>query len=151
MTILKKGITGFDSAIGISENEIRIFIKRFAFPFMPDFESAIPPSSSANFWKVPFISKEDNSEFYMLINSTKWNLALVTKESTWMNHNYLVFPHELYLQIRSIRGPELPMNPQILERAFDKKELHELGKNEIEQIKYWKSQTIGDVIFNGFD
>jgi hypothetical protein len=151
MTILKKGITGFDSAVDISENEVRTFIKRFAFPFIPDFKSVTPPSPSSNFWTVPFTNKENNSEFNMLINSSNWNLALVTKSSTWMNHEYLEFPHKLYLQIRSIRGPELPMNPQILERTFDKEELNELGKSEIEQIKYWKSKTIGEIIFNGFD
>lgn len=151
MTLLKKGITGFGCYGGISEKEIRRFLSRFRRPFVPDFEGLIPPSVDSNFWRVPFINKDDNSEFDMLINSTHWNLALVTKESTWMNHEYLEFPYGLCLQIRSVEGTELPMNPQILNRRFEKEDLHELDQSELDQMKYWKSRTIGDVIFNGFD
>jgi hypothetical protein len=151
MTILKKGITGLDSVEPITESEIRGFLEKISYPFVPDFKNALPPSPSSNFWRMPIVNKQDNSEFDMLINSTHWNLAIVTKESTWMNLEYLTFPWELYEQIRSVRGPELPMNPQTLERSFGKEELNELSKSELDQLKYWKSRTIGDVIFNGFD
>lgn len=151
MTVLKKGITGFDSVIDFTEKEIKEFLKRFSHPFIPDFSRLLPPTPSSNFWRISFVNNGVDSDFDMLINSTHWNLALVTKESAWMNHEYLNFPEGLYLQIRTIRGPELPMNKLILERTFNKEELSELSKSEIEQLKYWKSRTIGDIIFNSYD
>ncbi|MCH2231259.1 MAG: hypothetical protein MK105_13025 [Crocinitomicaceae bacterium] len=68
-----------------------------------------------------------------------------------MNHEYIDFPLELTRQLEIGREEVQLLTRQILELRLDRSELSELGKSELEQIKYWKCNTVGDVVFNGFD
>lgn len=149
--LLKKGITGIDSSEYASEDEVREYLKRFSYPYIPQTDKIESPTPSTNYWRIPFESQKKEFEFDLLINSSQWNLALVTKESKWMDLEFLPFNEDLYLQIRSIKDKGLPMNPDLLKRKLKDYDLSNLGEGEIKQIEYWNSQTIGDIVFNGYD
>ena len=78
-------------------------------------------------------------------------MALITKDSSWMNHEYIDFPIELVQQINSGREDTRLLTKEILEGRLDRSELTQLSKAELEQIKYWKCNTVGEIVFNGFD
>lgn len=149
--LLKKGITGIDSSEYASEEQIREYLKRFSYPYIPQTEKIEPPTPSNNYWRIPFVSNTNGYEFDLLINSSHWNLALVTKESKWMKLEFLPFKEDLYLQIRSVKDKGLPMIPSLLKRNLKDYDLSDLGNEEIKQIEYWNSLTVGDIVFNGYD
>ncbi len=135
----------------LASYQLSHFLKTIKFPFIPDFKNCIAPHQSSNFWVVPIVNLLDFCEFNLIINSSYWYLALITRESSWMNHEYIDFPLELTRQLELGRKEVQLLTKQILELRLDRSELSELGKSELEQIKYWKCNTVGDVIFNGFD
>lgn len=151
MSILKKGITGFNTEATITEKQVKTFLNRITYPFDVDYNNIQAPNTSSNYWRVPYFDSSENEHFDLLINSTLWYLAIVSKKSSWMNLDFLNFSPDMYHQIRSIGGPEMLMQKQILDRDIEPQDLEELDKSEIEQITYWKSRTIGEVMFNGYD
>lgn len=151
MNAFKKGITGFNSQDHHSKEEIISFLQEIAFPYFVDFKSIIPPSLSSNFWSVSITNGRNKEVFDLLINSSYWYLALIEKGGAWLNHTYIDFPEDLLTQLKAVSRDVFPMSNDELNRVFKEEELSVLDAKEIEQIKYWKSKTIGGVVFNGYD
>ena len=151
MILLKKGITGFNNQSTITNEMVSSFLKKIQFPFVPDSSKISAPNQSANFWRIPIKNLTSKNEFDLLINSSFWYLCLVTKESSWMDMQYLNFPKELTQQIENQKETEILLEKFDLESVFSDSELNQLDKTEIKQVKYWKSKTIGEIIFNGYD
>jgi hypothetical protein len=85
------------------------------------------------------------------LNIYYWIISSVTIESSWMNLEFINFDNQLKSQILNFK-PEIEiLNVDILNLTASEIEIENLGKKEIEQIKYWNSKTYGEIIFNGFD
>jgi hypothetical protein len=41
--------------------------------------------------------------------------------------------------------------PEVLALTYGKADIAELSGRELQQIRYWKSYTLGEIIFNGYD
>ena len=103
---------------------------------------------SQNYVRYQFINAEGNQRFDMLVNVHYPVYCGVAENSSWMNLTFL----ELSEHFRSYFEPEFQyLNPQYLSTSFSQSDLSELNRTEVEQIKYWKSKTFGDIVFNGYD
>ncbi|SFT79437.1 hypothetical protein SAMN05216474_2365 [Lishizhenia tianjinensis] len=151
MNTFRKGIIGFNSQSHHSRDEIISFLQQIVFPYFIDFKSLVPPSDSSNFWQVTVSNVKNKVAFDLLINSTYWYLALVEEKGSWMNNKYIDFPEDLLTQLKGVPIDVFPMSNDELNRIFKEEELSALDDIEIEQIKYWKSKTVGEVVFNGYD
>lgn len=151
MNAFKKGITGYNSQNHHSKEEIISLLQEIALPYFVDFKSIMPPSISSNFWSVSITNGRNKEVFDLLINSSYRYLALVEKGGTWMNHTYIDFPEDLLTQLKEVSRNVFLMSNDELNRVIKEEELSVLDEKEIEQIKYWKSKTVGEVVFNGYD
>lgn len=151
MQPLEKGITGFNSESFISKSLVTAFLNNIRHPFIPSFKAIEEPHESSNYWRIPFVNKLDGSEFDLIINSSYWKIALISKQSTWMNLEFITSPPTLIQQTNDLHWKIDFLSPEFLNRTVQPEDLVELNKHELEQIRYWRSQTIGEIIFNGYD
>ncbi len=107
----------------------------------------IPPSASRNYYTLKIIHRHKLKKYIILINSIYSYYCRVEKDE-WMNLHF----KELNEKITSIFGSSFQyLPPKTLNSKFDTKDLINLSKEELNAIKYWKSKTIGQIIFNGYD
>jgi len=65
-----------------------------------------------------------------------------------MNLKFIDFPDKL----RQILQENLTiLDTKSLNKLVTNQDLQELDKIEVDQIKYWNTKKIGEVIFNGYD
>ena len=153
MTILKKGITGFDKPKEINEHsitEIENLIKNIKYPFVKSGEIK-KPNESSNYFRISLINQIENNRFDILINIYYWIISSVKTESNWMNLEFIEVDTQLITQILNFRSEILILNVDVLNQKASKIEMENLGKIEIENIEYWDSETYGEIIFNGYD
>jgi hypothetical protein len=153
MTILKKGITGFDKPKEINEHsiaEIENLIKNIKYPFVKSGEIK-KPNESSNYFRISLINQIENNRFDILINIYYWIISSVKTENSWMNLEFLEVDNQLITQILNFRSEILILNVDVLNQKASKIEMENLGKIEIENIEYWDSETYGEIIFNGYD
>ena len=153
MTILKKGITGFDKPNEINEHsitEIESLIKNIKYPFVKTGEIK-KPNESSNYFRISLINQVENKRFDILLNIYYWIISSVKAQSNWMNIEFLEFDKQLKNQILNFQTEIQILDLNILNQEPTKIEKKNLGKTEIEQIDYWDSKTYGEIIFNGYD
>lgn len=153
MSILKKGITGFDKPKEINEHtaaEIKNLITHIQYPFVVSGEMK-PPNESSNYFRLSLINQMKNNKFDVLLNMYYWVMASVKTESGWMHLDFLEFDNQLKEQLLNFK-PEIEiLNLATLNEKPPEIEKEKLGKTEMEQIEYWKSKTYGEILFNGYD
>jgi hypothetical protein len=153
MTILKKGITGFDKPKEINEHsiaEIENLIKNIKYPFVKTGEIK-KPNESSNYFRISLINQIDNNRFDILLNIYYWIISSVKAESNWMNLEFLEFNNQLKNQILNFHTEIQILDVGTLNQEASRIEKENLRKTEIEQIEYWDSKTYGEIIFNGYD
>ena len=151
MNTLPRGITGFwkMGQSGIPETDKSLIENLF-----DTFES------NSNFWKVRIVEQQPDNNFYLLLVSDK-------------NGNYKIginTTYPLYCGIKSLEDWEtvefcdLPkhitqlipsefteLRTEFLNEPLKSEHITALNKAELEQIKYWKTEKVGNVIFNKYD
>ncbi len=150
---LPKGITGFSNAgepfVGSLDNK---FVKSLAFSIdysqhykLFDFKM---PQISANYFRLTIEDGRTNDVFSILINAHYPFYAAVTKESQWMNLVFIEAP----TAIQNLFAPHFQyLSPKDLGQIVQPEQLILLGESELQQITSWKSERIGDIVFNGYD
>ena len=116
--------------------------------------------SNSNFSKVRLVKQQLDNNFFLLLISDK-------------NDNYKIginTTYPFYCGIKSLEGREtiefcdLPkyitkmipnefteLRTEFLNEPLNSKHISTLNKSELEQIKYWKTEKVGNVIFNKYD
>lgn len=153
MSILKKGVTGFDKPMHIQEHSniaIEDFVRCITHPFMKIGEILLPDGSS-NYFRIHIVHKVQNKKFDILLNQYYWIVACVTSDSTWMNLNFLEFDTQIKNQILSYHSEIEVLNGSFLMQEVSRLAMESLGTTEKEQIEYWEAKTYGQILFNGFD
>lgn len=161
--ILEKGITGFwhekrDEPLSlIGENEIRNLIYQVLERRLKDSKgnqmserlntfTITRPTYDSNYYRIEL--QLIREKFVVLINGYHPYFCGIESDSSWMNLQFVELPE----MIRLIFAPQFKyLSQDDLLQPVKEHHLNELNKVEIEQIRYWKSQTIGEVIFNGYD
>ena len=151
---LKKGITGFGSA---KELLIKPFVdialfKSSLYPIeytgqfkIMDFKDT---EINTNYSRVAIKDKLSNNDFDILVNNYYPYYCGVTSHSAWMNFTFIDLPNE----IRNCLDENFEyLTTTDLNLRVDDENLSELSEPELKQIKYWKSKTFGEIIFNGYD
>ncbi|HAD80588.1 MAG TPA: hypothetical protein DCF99_16150, partial [Flavobacteriaceae bacterium] len=65
---------------------------------------------------------------------------------------FIDFPVELISQLKAeVNSSLILLNPKELNKKVEVSDLELLGETEIKQINYWKSKTLGEIVFNCFD
>lgn len=145
-SILKNGISGFNSSYEImiqDEKQFQAFCYAFAMEVDGIVVSFDTNLTGKNFYSCHIIINEE--DFHVLINSIYPMIAFARK----VDYFDIEFIHnEKYKQFFQNSYRVLNIS-ELNEKLIDKK--HQLNKDELEQINYYKSKTVGEVIFNHWD
>jgi hypothetical protein len=145
--ILKQGITGFGNVDIVTLEEVKVFLKNIKYPYMCSDVGA--PEISTNYYRVNIYNKINGMNFDLLVNAVYYIIAGVTTESTWRELYFIDMPNDFIEQIQD--NKIMILNNERLGSTVPDDELEILTKEEKRQIKYWKSKTYGEIIFNGYD
>lgn len=145
--LLKKGITGFGNASSLSIDEVKTVLKNTRYPYT--YSTIVEPHISSNYFRIEIEDKINKSKFHLLVNSKFYIIAGVTTDSSWGSLIFIDLPNDFIKQIENDDITIVSKNK--LEAKVPKNELEILGKQELNEIKYWKSETYGEIIFNGYD
>ena len=160
---LAKGITGFwhqkqDEPLRlIGENEIRNLIYQVLNRRLKDGKgnqmnerlSAFtidPPTYDTNYYRVELQVMQ--KKIVVLINGNHPYFCGIKSESSWMNLQFVELPDHIRRIFSRVFNY---LSTDILNSPLQSYHLQNLNKVEVEQINYWKSRIIGEVIFNGYD
>lgn len=146
-SILKNGISGFNrnsnEMMNPNEKQFQAFCYAFAMEVDGIVVSFDTNLTGKNFYSCHIIINEE--DFYLLINSIYPMIAFARK----VDYFDIEFIHnEKYKQFFQNSYRVLNIS-ELNEKLIDKK--HRLNKDELEQINYYKSKTVGEVIFNHWD
>ena len=145
--ILKKGITGFSKISSLTIDEVKTMLKNIRYPYI--YSNIVEPQISNNYFRIEIEDKINKLKFSLLINSSYYIIAGVTAESKWLDLQFIDLPIDFTEQIKNDDITITGKNK--LETKVPNSELEILDKQELKQIKYWKCETYGEVIFNGYD
>jgi hypothetical protein len=145
--ILKQGITGFGNVDILTLGEVKDFLKNIKYPYMCS--DVVEPEISTNYYRVNIYNKINGMNFDLLVNAVYYIIAGVTTESTWHELHFIDLPNDFIEQIRY--NKIMILNNETLGSKVPNNEIEILAKEEKRQIKYWKSKTYGEIIFNGYD
>ncbi len=146
-SILKNGISGFNrnsnEMMNPNEKQFQAFCYAFAMEVDGIVVSFDTNLKGKNFYSCHIIINEE--DFYVLLNSIYPMIAFARK----VDYFDIEFIHnEKYKQFFQNSYRVLNIS-ELNEKLIDKK--HQLNKDELEQINYYKSKTVGEVIFNHWD
>lgn len=151
---LKKGITG---NCGVKEEQMtfRSIVSQFKASLYPiEYSGAYKilefkdEEISKNYYRISIANKLKNDSFDILINSMYPYYCGVNPNGEWLNLIFIDLP----IEIRNCVDPYFKyLSPVELNSKFEKSDLLELSEAELEEIKYWKPSTFGEIIFNGYD
>ena len=147
MNLLPKGITGFDHAGAVlSWADIRKPIVQAIWSAGAKVEREFPCDAQAepNYHFV--VTTGPSVLFHSLF---KVVACADTKEPPYLKVPFVDWP-ELAAKLSALSEWEY-LSPRFLNQRVSGELTAELGKGELEQMKYWKPETIGDVIFNNWD
>ncbi len=150
--ILPKGITGFakpskDEKSLLTKEILSQLIKNIKHNSFIEFIRFQEIEASTNYYKLTL--SQYNKEIKILINGI-FPLYCGVKNYNWQELEFIHLSDKI---ISLFPEPFNYLKPCILEKNIFQKEeyLANLDKYELKQIKYWKSKTFGEVIFNGYD
>ena len=145
--LLRKGITGFGNTSFLTIDEVKTVLRNIKYPYIHS--NIVEPQISSNYFRTEIENKINNLKFSLLINSKFFVIAGTTTESKWLDLNFIDLPSDFTEQIKN--DNITIVNKNKLETKIPQSEFEILDKQEISQIKYWKSETYGEIIFNGYD
>jgi hypothetical protein len=151
---LKRGITGFwhiDDKTSIPFLNIT-FIKAKMHQIeysglykIIDFKDT---EASNNYFRISLTDKLAKQNIDILVNAHYPYYCGVTTNSECMNNNFINLPES----IRQCLDSDFTyLDPINLNLKVTNEDLTELGSAELAEIKYWKSKTFGEIIFNSYD
>ncbi|OWP83025.1 hypothetical protein BWK59_12710 [Flavobacterium davisii] len=148
--VLPKGITGFTSINDFFEipkiNKDSILFKiEVLSTSLIDFEI---PTSDRNYYCLTFIAKKDQKKYIVLFNS-HFNFFAGVDKIDWMEKEFINLPDFIVQHFEENNFRYL--NKDFLMNTLTKDILKNLAKIEIEQIDYWESSTVGEIVFNEYD
>lgn len=151
MNTLPVGVTGFYHICGpsipqVDKSLIQILVDVF--------------KNNPNFWKVRLIQPQADNNFYLIIanskegcntigiNSTYPMYCGIKGESDWQTVEF----YDLPSYITSLIPNEFTeLKTDFLNEPVKSQHLIALSKSELEQINYWKTEKVGNIIFNKYD
>jgi len=147
--ILKKGITGFysrdetpapsldkkliDNISTVLNSQKEITIKNIT-----------KPTLTTNYYVFEISDKE--IPYYILLN-THYPLIACSDNDNWMGLEFINMDKNLAKKFSDYTVLESDFLNSKVTLEF----LANLSEAELSQIKYWESETLGEVIFNGYD
>lgn len=147
---LQKGITGFDATPNYTTEDLEKILKGINYPFIKT-EIVLKANDSSNFYQIKINHQKTKQEFYLIVNSTYLIFACVEKNRCF-DLKFIDFPVELISQLKAeVNSSLILLNPKELNKKVEVSDLELLGESEIKQINYWKSKTLGEIVFNCFD
>ncbi|MGV0980283.1 hypothetical protein [Empedobacter falsenii] len=147
---LQKGITGFDATPNYTTEDLEKILKRINYPFIKT-EVVLKVNDSSNFYQIKINHQKTKQDFYLIVNSTYLIFACVEKNRCF-DLKFIDFPVELISQLKAeVNSSLILLNPKELNKKVEVSDLELLGDTEIKQINYWKSKTLGEIVFNCFD
>lgn len=150
---LPKGITGFKAnsqkeEFETSNNDLRNIVGLIRAYRQHEILAVLDITSSSNYYRIRLKEIETENKYDLLINPIKYFSCCVTPNSQWMKLNFIDFPDIL---IQVLQEHINIIDQRVLNKIAEDQDLQELDNVELEQIKYWKTQKIGEIIFNGYD
>lgn len=147
--MIKEGITGFNcSDLHDLDHKLEslkvsiLSLKKFKIKTVYD------QNESSNYVRIKLRDYIENTEIDLLINVQYGYSCAVTNESSWMNLKFIDIPTILENKVKDI----FPcLKPEYLNSKLNDMDIRNLTKVERKQVEYWKSETKGEVIFNGYD
>ena len=112
-----------------------------------------PPQPSNNYYSIDFeyFSKQQKEPllFSLLVNAVYKRYALIdTRKSEWMQLHFVNPPMEISQKLGFLLEA---FTLEQLKLPIEQLNLSELAPQELNQINYWKSKTLGSIVFNGYD
>lgn len=105
-----------------------------------------PEQVDNNFYLISIFSETDL--FYVAINNTHPYYCGIENTGDWTTVIFCDLPH----QVTSILNTEfIELSQAYLQQDVTPQHLQSLGPIEIEQITYWKTKKVGNIIFNKYD
>jgi hypothetical protein len=151
MNTLPRGITGFWK---IEQARIPETDKTLIINLVNTFKS------NPNFWKVNLVEQQPNNNFYLIIlsdkngdykigiNSTYPMYCGIESLENWETVAFCDLPRHI---TQLIPSQFTELRTEFLNEPLKSKHLTALNKAELDQIKYWNTQKVGNVIFNKYD
>jgi hypothetical protein len=147
---LQKGITRFDATPVYEQEDLIQILKKIKHPFLKQGELN-KPNESSNFYQQKIKDERTKKEFYLIVNSTYLIFACV-ENSRCFDLRFIDFPVELITQLKQEVNSSLTLlNRKDLIQNIEKEDLADLSTSEINQIKYWNTNLLGEIVFNCFD
>lgn len=144
--LLEKGITGFfDARDGYLEESAFSEFKKYCYGFkvqgwdLADICNLDHISYYYAWWNV------DGQKIYILQN--KFYSYLAFTEELQQNEKVFIAPPNSFQD--PLYGKIL--SAEVLNDPWEEKKMHHLSNAELEQIRYWKPGSIGNIIFNEWD
>ena len=147
--MIKEGITGFNhSDLEKLDQKLKTLKKRIWSLKKYKINAIYDQSESSNYLRIKLFDYLENKKIDILINCQYGYSSCVTDGSSWMNIEFIEIPISLEKKLNDI----FPcLNPEYLNSKLDDMDRRNLSKTERKQVEYWKSETKGEVIFNGYD
>ncbi len=147
---LQQGITGFDAKPIFEQLELKEILKKIKHPFIKQGE-LIKPNESSNFYQQKIKDERSNKEFYLIVNSTYLIFSCV-ENSRCFDLRFIDFPIELISQLKQeVNSSIIVLSRKELLQNVTEDDLTDLSVSELNQINYWKTKSLGEIVYNCFD
>ena len=153
--ILPKGVTGFTS---FRENfELPELTEEILSKVLDDLElrtsfkriGVMEPTHDTNYYSV-FLKNNENKKLLLLFNGHHPYYASITTTRVNGVASYLESVCQEVYEVLDDNGFVF-LSKEILNTKINNTILRNLTKAELEEIEYWQSETIGEVVFNRYD
>lgn len=116
--------------------------------------------SNSCFWKVRFTEQKPDNNFYLVIIADKRGNHKIAINTTypyycgvksledWETVEFCDLPKYI---TELIPNEFTELKSEFLNEPLKSRHITALNKGELEQIKYWKTEKVGNVIFNTYD
>lgn len=147
---LLKGITGFDTESTFDLTQLNAVLSNITQPYLKQGELK-KPNESSNFYQQKIKDERTKKEFFLIANSTYFIFACV-ENSRCFDLRFIDFPIDLITQLKATVNSDLVvLNRKEALESVETSDLKDLAESELKQINYWKSKTVGEIIFNCYD
>lgn len=151
---LKKGITGFWHTVedepvpSVDVKHIKLAILSIENAGVYKVTAFKEPDYSNNYYRISLADKLKNDELDILVNAHHPYYCGVTFNSSWMALKFIDLPSDIR---KCLDNDFNYLTPKELNLKPNREDLVELSKAELQEVEFWKSTTIGEIIFNGYD
>lgn len=146
--ILQKGITGFNPSNFLTDARVKYFIDQVQSQWNYRVYKTLTPEVNNNYYRLKVVDSLLNRKFDVLLNHHHPFFCGVTEESEWMQLGFIDLPGDIVVclddRFQYLNLKELSRKPSQLE-------LNRLSNTERKEVTHWNSETIGEIVFNGYD